>query len=256
VEVTVSQLATVVGIPIDRLLKQLADAGIQKSDGADVVTEHDKIVLLTHLRSIHGKNISLKKIESSAEPKTVTVEIRRKTPPKEKKKQSKDTESQLKAPKVFISYSYDSPEHIKWVEQLSTMLRTDGVDAILDTWHIHPGDPITEFMESGLRESDFVLIVCTENYKYKSDKRVGGVGYEESIISGDMFTSANHRKYIPVLASNNSSAAIPTALHSKRYIDLSRDDAFGDSYRDLLITLFGRRPEAPPLGKAPSYVFT
>jgi SEFIR domain len=37
-------------------------------------------------------------------------------------------------PKVFISYSHDSPEHEKRVLELAERLRADGVDAQLDQY--------------------------------------------------------------------------------------------------------------------------
>ena len=43
-------------------------------------------------------------------------------------------------PKVFISYSHDSPEHRRWVSELGAKLRHSGVDAILDQWDLGPGD--------------------------------------------------------------------------------------------------------------------
>ena len=54
-EVTVNQLASDVGIPVDRLLKQLSDAGISKRSAEDVITEQEKMDLLNHLRRSHGK---------------------------------------------------------------------------------------------------------------------------------------------------------------------------------------------------------
>ncbi len=54
-EVTVSQLASDVGIPVDRLLKQLSDAGIAKQSAEDLITEQEKMDLLNHLRRAHGK---------------------------------------------------------------------------------------------------------------------------------------------------------------------------------------------------------
>ncbi len=54
-EVTVSQLASDVGTSVDRLLKQLSDAGISKQNAEDVITEQEKVDLLNHLRRSHGK---------------------------------------------------------------------------------------------------------------------------------------------------------------------------------------------------------
>ena len=57
-EVTVSQLASDVGIPVDRLLKQLSEAGVSKQSAEDNITEQEKMDLLNHLRRSHGKKES------------------------------------------------------------------------------------------------------------------------------------------------------------------------------------------------------
>jgi translation initiation factor IF-2 len=72
-EVTVSQLAVVIGVPVERLLKQLNDAGIQKEQGADIVSEPEKVQLLQHLRRAHGKAAPAE----AAEPSKIT--LKRKT---------------------------------------------------------------------------------------------------------------------------------------------------------------------------------
>ncbi len=58
-EVTVKQLADVVGIPVDRLLGQMAEAGLSIAGPDDSVTEKEKLQLLSHLRESHGKSASL-----------------------------------------------------------------------------------------------------------------------------------------------------------------------------------------------------
>ena len=72
-EVTVSQLASDVGIPVDRLLKQLGDAGIDKAAADDVITEQEKVDLLNHLRKAHGK----KEAGEAEGPRKIT--LKRKT---------------------------------------------------------------------------------------------------------------------------------------------------------------------------------
>lgn len=86
--------------------------------------------------------------------------------------------SQPKPPNAFVSYSWDDEAHKTWVRDLSTRLRGDGVNVTLDQWATAPGDQLPQFMESAVRENDYVLIVCMPLYKEKSDKRLGGVGYE------------------------------------------------------------------------------
>lgn len=54
-EVTVNQFASTVGIPVERLLAQLHEAGISAADGDARLTEQEKMQLLGYLRRSHGK---------------------------------------------------------------------------------------------------------------------------------------------------------------------------------------------------------
>ncbi|MCC5866771.1 MAG: translation initiation factor IF-2 [Wenzhouxiangella sp.] len=72
-QVTVSQLAEVLGVTVDRLITQLNDAGIVVSDPAAAVTNEDKKKLLSYLRTSHGKGA----VEESSGPRKVT--LKRKT---------------------------------------------------------------------------------------------------------------------------------------------------------------------------------
>lgn len=58
-QVTVKQLAADVGIPVDRLLQQLSEAGLRKQSAEDSVTVDEKMRLLNHLRESHGKKTTL-----------------------------------------------------------------------------------------------------------------------------------------------------------------------------------------------------
>jgi len=96
-DVTVKQFATVVGIPVDRLLEQFAEAGIAVANAESAITEKQKVDLLAHLRRSHGgqptqgvvepKKIILKRKTHSeirmgsgvtGQVKTVSVEVRKK----------------------------------------------------------------------------------------------------------------------------------------------------------------------------------
>ncbi|NIM28657.1 MAG: translation initiation factor IF-2 [Gammaproteobacteria bacterium] len=92
-EVTVRELAEVVGIPVDRLLVQLGKSGLPHTDADQRLNEQDKAQLLGHLRQLHGsgesdsaapRKITLKrksvnelKVSSQGRKKTVTVEVRK-----------------------------------------------------------------------------------------------------------------------------------------------------------------------------------
>ena len=96
-DVTVSQFANVLKVPLEKLLSQLADAGITVDGGDDIISDDAKMKLLNHLRESHGidesdkgktvpKKITLKRksqIElklsgSQGRSRTVNVEVRKK----------------------------------------------------------------------------------------------------------------------------------------------------------------------------------
>ena len=67
-QVTVSQLADVLGVDSSKLLSQLNDAGIKASGPDDTVSNDDKKKLLAHLRASHGKQES-----DATAPRKVTL---------------------------------------------------------------------------------------------------------------------------------------------------------------------------------------
>lgn len=91
-EVTVAQLADVVGIPVETLLQQMKDAGLTHKDAAQAVSDTEKEQLLAHLKRSHGesdsepkkitlkrKSVSTLKVSGSqGRSKTVNVEVRKK----------------------------------------------------------------------------------------------------------------------------------------------------------------------------------
>ncbi|QPK63830.1 translation initiation factor IF-2 [Methylomonas sp. LL1] len=73
---TVQALAEVVGIPLERFLEQLKEAGINASAPDDVISEEEKVKLLTHLRKRHGKADS---DQEAGSPKRITLKRSTKT---------------------------------------------------------------------------------------------------------------------------------------------------------------------------------
>jgi hypothetical protein len=150
---------------------------------------------------------------------------------------------------AFISYSWDDDAHRDWVRALAERLRADGIDVSIDRWAAVPGDQLPAFMEHAIRDNQFVIIVCTPRYKQRSDAREGGVGYEGDIMTAEVMTSQNHRKFIPVLRSGAWTEAAPSWLVGKYYINLSGEPYSPRDYEDLVRTLLGIRETAPPIGK-------
>ncbi len=90
-KVTVKQLAETVKVPVDRLLKQMQEAGLSHSADDDVVAEEEKQQLLAHLQKFRGdsqdskKKITLKRKSTGTikqgqgrAGRDVTVEVRKK----------------------------------------------------------------------------------------------------------------------------------------------------------------------------------
>jgi len=156
-------------------------------------------------------------------------------------------------PTAFISYSWESPEHKTWVKNLAARLRSDGIETILDQWNLKLGDQLTEFMERSIRENDYVLVICTPKYKIKSDNRTGGVGYEGDIITSEIFSYRNNKKFIPIHREGEWKEAAPISFLGKYYVDFKGNPYPEDSYRDLLATIQNKGTSIPPIiNKSPT----
>ncbi len=68
-DVTVRQFADVVGLPVDRLMAQLDEAGLKIVNADETITDKEKMQLLSYLRKSHGKSEAL----SVSQPKQVTL---------------------------------------------------------------------------------------------------------------------------------------------------------------------------------------
>lgn len=52
---------------------------------------------------------------------------------------------------------------------LATRLEGNGVAVTLDQWDLKIGGDLPHFMESGLSDSDRVIVVCTDEYVRKAN---------------------------------------------------------------------------------------
>ena len=158
-------------------------------------------------------------------------------------------------PKAFISYSREEKEHELWVKELADKLISDGIDASVDQYDLQLGNRLPQFMEQSITNSDYVLIICTPIYKKKSDARIGGGGYEGHIISGELFSKGNEKKFIPVVRKGRISDVLPVCLQGKYAIDFSDSTNYELNYPDLITTLFGKNKK-PIIGRKPAYVLS
>ena len=155
-------------------------------------------------------------------------------------------------PTCFISYSWDSASHKKWVRRLGTDLRSNGVDARLDQWDVRLGTDLPRYMETSIRESDFVLLICTPVFARKADEGSGGVGYEKTIVTGEIYQGAEPTKFVPILKKGKPSRSLPSYLKNKAYSDFRSQHAYDTGLKELVSHLLDQ-PQfpLPPIGKKP-----
>ncbi len=162
--------------------------------------------------------------------------------------------------KVFISYSWTTPEHEKWVHNLALRLMENGIDVKLDKWDLAPGQDKYAYMESMVKDNsiDKVLIICDRGYKQKADNRENGVGTETQIITPEIYNNTQQDKFIPIISEKGDTfdSFIPVYLKSRIGIDMSSEICFEDGY-DRLLRLIAERPlyRKPEKGQLPSYLF-
>jgi hypothetical protein len=154
--------------------------------------------------------------------------------------------------KVFISYSHDSKEHSNRVLALSNRLRDDGLDCMIDQYVEAPPEGWPIWMKNQIKESDFVIIVCTETYyrraegKEKPGKGLG-VKWESVLTIQDIYENdSENRRFIPVLFKPGDAQHRPEPLKPTNYYCIDTQDGYEKLYRRLTDQ---HLEVPPPLGK-------
>lgn len=161
----------------------------------------------------------------------------------------------VSTPKCFISYSWDSTSHCVWVRKLAEDLVKNGVKVSLGQWDVAPGHDLTAYMETSIRESNCVLLVCTPEFARKANESLGGVGYEKAIVTGELFQgAAMPGKFVPVLRLGVTKEALPSYLKSKFFVDLRTETAYSIGVEEILRHLHkAPRHARPSLGTPPDF---
>jgi hypothetical protein len=153
--------------------------------------------------------------------------------------------------RVFISYSQDNkpPEHCDRVHALANRLRIEGVDVAIDLYVPSPEEGWPQWMRRQIRESDFVLCVCSTAYleRFENDKastKGRGARFEGSIITNEVYQqSCQDNKFVPVLFDGATEQDIPVVLQTRTYYRLPVQ------YDNLFAQLTGQTVHfKPPIG--------
>jgi hypothetical protein len=153
---------------------------------------------------------------------------------------------------VFVSYSWDSEEHIKAVLALSNRLRADGIDCVLDQYEVSPREGWPRWMDRKIASASLVLVVCTETYLNRVMGRENpdtglGVKWEGNLIYQHLYNQgADNQKFVPVVMRNADRNFIPVPLQGATFFNIGTDEGYMRLHRRLL----GVPPaEKPPLGE-------
>jgi len=121
-EVTVSEFAQVLKVPVDRLIVQLDEAGIKVSGADDVISEDAKLELLTHLRRSHGR-----KDPTAAAPRR--IELRRKSQSELKlaagQGRSRTVSVEVRQKRTYVKRDVLQEQARKQQEELDAVRRTE-----------------------------------------------------------------------------------------------------------------------------------
>ena len=151
------------------------------------------------------------------------------------------------APRVFISYTHDSQEHMDRVWDLSERLRGHGVDCRIDQHEESPPEGWPRWCRNQVQESQLVLIACTETYqrRYEGKEEAGkGLGgqWEGFVMTQELYgAEGKNTKFVPLVFSSGDSQFIPIELRAATYYDLSD----GGGYDKLFRRVTGQ-PERKP----------
>lgn len=140
--------------------------------------------------------------------------------------------------KIFISYSWDSEDHQKWVQGLATDLdEYKELHVTCDMFDLDSFSDKNYFMEKPIRDSDIIIVICTEAYKRKADNRTGGVGIETYLAAIRHWEESEGGSPSNILVIAREKYSTPFYLKGKFRVDFYDDDLYQKSLSFLINAL-------------------
>lgn len=143
--------------------------------------------------------------------------------------------------------------------RLATELVESGVNTVLDKWDLKEGDESTAFMEKMVSDETVtkVIIISDKVYAEKSNKRQGGAGTEAQIISKEIFSQEDQRKFVVAVTEKDEAenAFTPSYYTSRIFIDFTDESKYSASFEQMIRWIEGKPLNAKPkLGTLPAYI--
>lgn len=160
---------------------------------------------------------------------------------------SAGNECAVNGPKVFVSYSHDSSGHRERVLEFTNALRSHGINAEIDRYHVRPPKGWPNWCEEQLRpeNSRYVLMICTETYLKRIQDKVAadegrGVYWEGTIIYEYLYDAKGNTRFIPVLFSDVDDSSIPIPIRNHTRYRIGAFDLADPGYQGLYRELTGQ----------------
>ena len=154
-------------------------------------------------------------------------------------------------PKLFISYSWTTPDHEAWVIRFATELRESGIDVILNKWDLKEGHDGHAFMEMMVNDPEIkkVALICDKEYAAKADNRSGGVGTETQIITPEIYNKQDQDKFVAIVTErdDHGNAYVPAFYGSRIYIDFTDPSVYAENFEQLIRWVFDEPLHRKPL---------
>jgi hypothetical protein len=112
---------------------------------------------------------------------------------------------------------------------------------------------LERWMVNELSLAKKVIVVSDEEYAHKADNRIGGVGFEASIISSMIDDATSRRKFIPIIRSGNIDDGTPQFLRGRYLLHCSLDTECQSIFSILLKNLY-EVDETPQSGSPPLFM--
>jgi TIR domain len=110
----------------------------------------------------------------------------------------------MTAPKIFISYSHSDKD---WAEKFAETMIKSGMNVWFDQFNVKAGEPLSDAIEKGLRESDVVVLLISP----------------ENINRPNLFfelgaSLSMNKTIVPVVPENLDSHSLPLPLQRIKFI--------------------------------------
>lgn len=168
-------------------------------------------------------------------------------------------ETAEKKPKVFVSYSWTSQEHVDRILAWCEQLVANAIDVEIDRWSLNEGHDKFAYMEKMVSDSSIthVLIFSDSRYAQKADARAKGVGTESQIISSEIYGRTTQEKFLPIVCEfdEHGEPCVPVFLRGRIYFNFSTPEAANENWEKLVRRIYNKPALTKPrLGRAPSYL--